>query len=94
VRTGRDANSSLAACFPGEAADRENRPNRAPEREDEQRHAPEQASKWLPGARFFREGAIGKNRARLSAEQEARLVERARQELEPECYDFVMQLGA
>jgi hypothetical protein len=50
-------------------------------------------ARWRPGARFFREGAIGKNRARLSADQEARLVERARRELEPECYDFVMRLG-
>jgi len=67
---------------------------RMQESEDRQRQEPQQASMWQPGARFFREGAVGKNRARLSAEQEARLVERARQEFEPECFDFVMQLGA
>jgi hypothetical protein len=66
------------------------------EREDRERarEQPGRAIRWREGARFFREGAIGKNRARLSAEQEARLVERARRELEPECYEFVMQLGA
>ena len=44
--------------------------------------------------KFFREGAIGKNRARLSDAQEARIVARAREELSPECFDFVMSQGA
>jgi len=45
---------------------------------------------WKEGHRFVREGAVGKNRARLSADQERRMVERARATLEPECVDFVM----
>ena len=49
---------------------------------------------WRESARFFREGGVGKNRARLSAEQEARIVERARREFEPACFDFLMSLGA
>lgn len=61
------------------------------EREREQPGA--RAIRWRPGSRFFREGAVGKNRARLSAEQEARVVERARRDFDPECYDFVMRLG-
>lgn len=44
-------------------------------------------------ANFFREGAVGKNRARLSPEQERRIIERARDELEPECFDFVISQG-
>jgi hypothetical protein len=62
--------------------------------EDRQREAPQLDAMWQPGARFFREGAVGKNRARLSAEQQARVVDRARRELEPACFDFVMRLGA
>jgi hypothetical protein len=50
--------------------------------------------RWREGARFFREGAVGKNRARLSPEQEARVLERARRDFPPECYDFVMRLDA
>jgi hypothetical protein len=42
---------------------------------------------------FVREGGVGKNRARLSPEQEARIIERARRELEPECFDFVLSQG-
>ena len=53
---------------------------------------PARAIQWREGARFFREGAVGKNRARLSPEQEARVVERARRDFEPECYEFVMRL--
>jgi hypothetical protein len=66
---------------------------RMQENENKLRDKPEVASMWRPGARFFREGAVGKNRARLSPQQEASVVERARRELEPECFDFVMQLG-
>lgn len=62
--------------------------------EDRERARPQQAIRWRPGARFFREGAVGKNRARLSAEQEARVIERARRDLAPECYEFVMRLDA
>jgi hypothetical protein len=51
------------------------------------------AMPWREGSRFFREGAVGKNRARLSSEQEARIVERARSEFEPACFDFVMSQG-
>lgn len=47
---------------------------------------------WREGARFFREGGVGKNRARLSEEQQARVVSRARELLDPECFDFVMSL--
>ena len=66
---------------------------RMQEREDAERvREPSRAIRWRPGARFFREGAVGKNRARLSAEQEARIVERAKRDLEPECYEFVMRL--
>lgn len=45
------------------------------------------------GAHFFREGAVGKNRARLSAEQERRIVERAREEFDPACFAWVMSQG-
>jgi len=44
--------------------------------------------------RFFREGGVGKNRARLSAEQEARIVARGREAFEPECFDFVFSQGS
>lgn len=47
---------------------------------------------WRPDARFFREGAVGKNRAQLSESQEVRLLERARREFEPACYEFVITL--
>jgi aryl sulfotransferase len=43
--------------------------------------------------RFFREGGVGKNRARLSADQDARIVARGREEFEPECFDFVFSQG-
>jgi hypothetical protein len=48
---------------------------------------------WKEGHRFVREGAVGKNRARLNADQERRLLERARSEFEPECYAFVVTQG-
>ncbi|MBW2464558.1 MAG: sulfotransferase domain-containing protein [Deltaproteobacteria bacterium] len=48
---------------------------------------------WRTDQRFFREGAIGKNRARLNTSQEARIVARARDEFEPECFDWVMSQG-
>jgi hypothetical protein len=47
---------------------------------------------WKEGSRFFREGGVGKNRSRLSEEQERRLVDRARTEFDPDCCDFVMSL--
>ena len=61
--------------------------------EDEQRAQPGARTPWREGSRFFREGGVGKNRARLSDAQRKRIVERARRELEPACYDFVMRLG-
>ena len=48
---------------------------------------------FRPEARFIREGAVGRNRARLSPEQQARIVARAREEFEPACFDFVMSQG-
>lgn len=42
------------------------------------------------GEQFFREGKIGKNRARLSAEQEARVVAKARETLPPDAFEFLM----
>jgi len=48
---------------------------------------------FKPEARFVREGAVGRNRARLSPVQEARIVEKARAELEPDCFSFVMSQG-
>jgi hypothetical protein len=62
--------------------------------EDRDRARPGQSTPWQPGSRFFREGGVGKNRARLSPEQEARVLERARRELDPQCYEFVMRLDA
>jgi hypothetical protein len=56
------------------------------------REQPGRLIQWREGSRFFREGGVGKNRARLSPEQEARVVERARRDFTPECYDFVMRL--
>ena len=52
----------------------------------------DEQSYWKDGARFFREGGVGKNRSRLSAEQERRLVDRVRAEFEPDCSDFVLSL--
>lgn len=49
---------------------------------------------WKEGARFFREGGIGKNRARLSPQQEARIVERAHRELDPACFELVMSIDS
>lgn len=43
--------------------------------------------------RFVREGAVGKNRARLSSEQERSIVERARSEWAPEAVDFIFSQG-
>jgi hypothetical protein len=60
--------------------------------EDRERATPGRRSVWQPGTRFFREGKVGKNRARLTPEQEARILERARAELAPACFDFVMRL--
>lgn len=65
---------------------------RMQEGEDRSRQDPARQNRWRPGARFFREGGVGKNRSRLSGEQEDRIVERARKELDPECFRFVMVL--
>jgi hypothetical protein len=48
---------------------------------------------WKEGQYFFREGGVGKNRARLSADQVRRIVERARQEFPKACFDWVMSQG-
>lgn len=45
---------------------------------------------WKEGHRFIREGAVGRNRARLSREQQQRVADRARAVFEPECVRFVM----
>ena len=47
---------------------------------------------WKEDRYFFREGGVGKNRARLSEDQEARIVERVHAELTPECAEFVLAL--
>jgi hypothetical protein len=47
---------------------------------------------WRDDARFSRAGGVPKNRARLNTEQAARIVERARAELEPGCFAFLMTL--
>ncbi len=49
---------------------------------------------WKEGHRFVREGAVGKNRARLNAEQQQRVVDRARATLDPDCVRFVMPTPA
>ena len=64
-----------------------------PEMQAREERDPTRATRWRQGTRFFREGGVGKNRARLSPNPEARLVERARDELEPACFDFVMSQG-
>lgn len=51
------------------------------------------SARWKEDGRFFREGGVGKNRARLSPDQERRLLERMRAELPPECCDLVLALG-
>jgi len=50
-------------------------------------------SAFREGENFFREGCVGKNRARLSDEQERRVVDRARAQFSPDCFAFVMTLG-
>jgi hypothetical protein len=47
-------------------------------------------SVWKEGRNFFREGAVGKNRERLSAEQSRRIVERTHAELGEECARFLL----
>ncbi len=49
--------------------------------------------RWEKDAQFFREGAVGKNRARLNEDQEARIIERAKETLSPECVEFVFAQG-
>ena len=49
---------------------------------------------WKEGSHFFREGGVGKNRARLSTEQARRIVERAHTELGDECARFVLSHDA
>lgn len=63
-------------------------------REQRQRSASKRPSLWKEGARFFREGAVGRNREKLSPAQAQRIVDRARAEFEPACFDFVMSQGA
>ena len=48
---------------------------------------------WKEGRHFFREGGVGKNRAQLSADQERRIVERARKEFPDACFNWVMSQG-
>ncbi len=62
-------------------------------RENAQRDKQWERGLWKEGANFFREGAVGKNRQQLSDEQTERLLERARREFEPACFDFVCSLG-
>lgn len=52
------------------------------------------AGVWKQDGHFFREGGVGKNRARLSEEQERRIVERLRAEVPAACADFVLSLDA
>lgn len=47
---------------------------------------------WKDDGNFFREGGMGKNRARLSAEQQRRIVDRLHAELPPDCCQFVLSL--
>lgn len=49
-------------------------------------------TRWKEDGFFFREGGVGKNRARLSADQERRILERMRAELPGAC-DFLLGLG-
>ncbi|MDH5672456.1 MAG: sulfotransferase domain-containing protein [Myxococcales bacterium] len=60
--------------------------------EDRRRMEQPEQSIWREGKRFFREGAVGNNSERLSESQRRRVVERARELLHPECFDFVMSL--
>jgi hypothetical protein len=48
---------------------------------------------WKDGHRFVREGGVGKNRARLSAEQQQKVVDRAKATFEPACVEFVLVQG-
>lgn len=50
------------------------------------------ASRWKEDGHFFREGGVGKNRARLGADQERRILERMRADLPPECCEFLLTL--
>jgi hypothetical protein len=54
--------------------------------------SPRRERVWVKGSKFVREGGVGKNRARLSPEQEQRIVARCHEELEPACCDFVLRL--
>ena len=49
---------------------------------------------WRQNGRFFREGGVGKNRARLNQEQERRIVERLRAEVPGACAEFLLSLDA
>lgn len=48
--------------------------------------------RWRDDKNFFREGGVGKNRERLSAEQEKRIVDRLRVELPRACCEFLLGL--
>jgi len=47
-------------------------------------------SNWKDGANFFREGAVGKNRAHLTPENEHRILERLEREVGADCLAFVL----
>ena len=48
---------------------------------------------WKKGRHFFREGGVGKNRAHLSADQERRILARARREFPDACFSWVVSQG-
>ncbi|MCO4747479.1 MAG: sulfotransferase domain-containing protein [Proteobacteria bacterium] len=48
---------------------------------------------FADGTHFVREGGVGKNRARLSAEMEQRILDRARETFEPDCFAWVVAQG-
>ncbi len=47
---------------------------------------------WKKDGKFFREGGVGKNSARLSAAQVQRILDRARADLGDDCCNFVLSL--
>ena len=52
-----------------------------------------ESGRWKDDKQFFREGGMGKNRARLSAAQEQRILERLHAELPAACCEFLLTLG-
>ncbi len=53
----------------------------------------QRGGRWKDDKQFFREGAVGKNRARLSPDQERRVLARLREALPAEACDFLLALG-